>query len=83
MWAVQGELDSGWVVTETWCVYNLQRGCTYVVVEGISASDDERWTAVGRGNGPFVCSRLICMVVSLISGFEQLALYYTSFPNNI
>ena len=32
MWAVRGGLDSGRVITETWRVYNLQRGCTSVVV---------------------------------------------------
>jgi len=47
-------------------VYNLQQGCMSATMEGISASEDGRWTAVGRGNGPFVCSRLMCMVISLI-----------------
>jgi hypothetical protein len=54
-----GKLDSGRVVAETWRVYNLQRGCTSAVLEGITALDDGRWTAVGRGNGPFLCSWLI------------------------
>ena len=60
-------------------VNNLQRGCTSAVVEGISASKDGQWTAVGRGNGLFVCSRLIRMAVILIRGLKQLALYYVSF----
>ena len=47
-------------------MYDLQQGCMSAIMEGISASEDGWWTAVGQGNGPFVCSRLIRMVISLI-----------------
>ena len=58
-----GELDVGCVVAKPWHVYNLRRGRTSAVVDGISASEDGRWS-----NGQFVCWWLICMVVSLICG---------------
>jgi hypothetical protein len=80
-----GESDAGRVIAEPWRAYNLRRGHTSAVVEGISASEDGRWTAVGRANGAFMCLRLriICMVVSFIRGVTQLSLYYISFFNDI
>jgi WD40 repeat protein len=39
--------DGGRIAGEPWHVYNLRRGRTSAVVEGIDASEDGRWIAVG------------------------------------
>jgi hypothetical protein len=58
-----GELDARHIVVEPLHVYNLPRGHMSAIVQGISVSEDGRWTAVGRGSRPFIYSRLIRKVV--------------------
>jgi WD40 repeat protein len=41
------ESGAGGIVAEPWHLYNLRRGRTSAIVEGISVSEDGRWIAVG------------------------------------
>ena len=42
-----GELGAGRIIAKPWRMYNLRRGRTSAVVEGINASADGRRIAVG------------------------------------
>ena len=39
--------DTGLATAEPWHMYNLRRGRTSAIIEGLDASDDGRWIAVG------------------------------------